>query len=148
MEKWTNLSKSEIERRRIASVGALAGRNRAAWDMEYQQTCDSIYWKEGQCCAGCDHWKSDMALSGRCAAAPIMSGEDVIKSLGWSWSTYTPPPGHPFMDARDSCGAFTDNFDWSTLDRGYLSKIGALEFGELRRKPEAQIASPAQIGDE
>jgi len=94
----------------------------AAW---YQEECDKTYWENGPCCAGCDHWESDMGDTGRCTNAPIMSGSDVLLSMGVTFSSYTPPPGHPHTEARHSCGAFKDEFDWGRLPKEYLKRIGA-----------------------
>ena len=69
MSRFTRFSADEIERRRIASVAGLKARDRSEFDRRYQEACDAEYWGHGQCCAGCDHWRSDMGLSGQCAAA-------------------------------------------------------------------------------
>jgi hypothetical protein len=125
----------EIARRRVASVAVLKARDREEWAAEYQKTCDRMYWQQGYCCAGCDHWQSDSGLTGRCTAAPIMSGADVLRSFGVTFCTYTPPPGHPFTEADHKCGAFSDAFDWSTLPDDYLATIGAMKRGVMHPKP-------------
>ncbi|MGN7867732.1 hypothetical protein [Paracoccus sp. 22332] len=137
---FSRFSPAEIERRRLLSVDAMKSRDREEWERQYQQTCDRIYWTRGQCCAGCDHWASENSQSGTCAAAGIVSGEDVLRSIGVSFSSYTPPPGLPYTRAEFSCGKFRDDFDWSTLDRDYLESIGALRNGELRAKPQTYAA--------
>ena len=136
MRGWDRFSPEELERRRIASIDALKQREREAWDREYQETCDRLYWSRGQCCAGCDHWASDGGMTGTCAAAGIVSGEDVLRSYGITWSTRTPPPGLPYSQADFACGKFRDDFDWSTLDPDYLARIGAMRFGALKAKPQ------------
>ena len=135
MSEWSRLSPDEVERRRQQSIAALKEIERQEWDRRYQEECDKLYWTVGKCCAGCDHWESIGGLTGNCLAAGIMSGEDVIRSLGWSFSSYIPPPGMPFTEARDYCGKFSDAFDWSELDKAYLSRIGALKDGALKQKP-------------
>lgn len=135
MSRFTRFSADEIERRRIASVAGLKARDRSEFDRRYQEACDAEYWGHGQCCAGCDHWRSDMGLSGQCAAAGIVSGEDVMRSIGAFWSSYTPPPGLPYTRHDFHCGKFSDTFDWSTLDTDYLTRIGAMREGSLRSKP-------------
>lgn len=124
MGDFTILPISEIERRRRESIEALRAKERKQFDEWYQEHCDRLYWSNGPCCAGCDHWESDMAETGRCAAGPILSGDDVNRSLGIISSTYVPEPGHPFTAALHRCGMFSDEFDWSTLSDSYLSKIG------------------------
>lgn len=132
MGDFTSLSNAEIERRREMSVDAWDALQRARWDASYQERCDSFYWKHGRCCAGCDHWASSEGDIGECTSAPPVSGEQVLKSLGISWCTYTPPPGQPFTQHDHVCGAFRDDFDWSTLDEVYLRRIGARLKGEVQ----------------
>lgn len=129
------LPPQEVERRRLSSVAALKELDRAEWEAKYQERCDGIYWRFGRCCAGCDHWASDAGLTGECSAAGIMSGADVMRSLGFSYWSHQPEPGFPYTKAKHVCGLFSDAFDWSTLDAGYLARIGALRNGELRVKP-------------
>jgi hypothetical protein len=133
---WSNFTAEEIERRRLASVSALEALGREEFGRWYQEQCDRLYWTRGQCCAGCDHWRSDMGNTGRCAAAGIVSGADVLRSTGVTWSSYIPPPGLPYSQAIFHCGKFRDEFDWSSLDREYLSWIGALRHGQLKPKPQ------------
>lgn len=116
MPRINRLTAAEIERRRRASVDALRSRDREAFDR--------LYWTQGQCCAGCDHWHSAHRLTGTCAAAGIVSGEDVLRSMGIAFSSYIPPPGFPWTKADFHCGLFRDDFDWSSLDADYLTRIG------------------------
>ena len=125
MTKFTDMSPDEVERRRLASVEALHERQRTDWERWYQKRCDEFFWRNGPCCAGCDHWSSEAGDIGECNAAPPVSGQNVIKSLGLDWCSYTPPPGQPFTRREHRCGAFQDSFDWSTLDEPYLKEIGA-----------------------
>ena len=122
---FDTLPPEEIERRRQESISALGvmGRERfAAW---YQEKLDRHYWAHGRSCAGCDHWSSDSSLIGECMSAPPVSGADVLRSLGITFSTYTPAPGQPYTTHDHVCGAFKDDFDWTTLDPEYLKRIGA-----------------------
>lgn len=135
---FTRLPPDEIERRRQASIKALDARDRAAFDRQYQEWCDTEYWRRGPCCAGCDHWRSDGGKSGECTAAGIVSGADVLRSMGISFSSYMPAPGHPYTQHHHHCGKFRDAFDWSTLDELYLTRIGAMKNGTLRPKLEAK----------
>lgn len=132
---WSKLSVEEMERRRLVSVEEMARRDRAGFDESYQEMCDQEYWTFGQCCAGCDHWMSDMARIGQCKAAGIVSGADVMRSQGISFSSLPYKPGFPWTDGHHHCGMFKDDFDWSTLDREYLERIGAMRDGKMRPKP-------------
>ncbi|NBU79778.1 MAG: hypothetical protein EBS50_12030 [Sphingomonadaceae bacterium] len=122
---FSHLPPDELERRRLASVKAWQEMQRAEWEAGYQEKLDRLYWKTGKCCAGCDHWASDQGFSGACTAAPPVSGWDVLRSAGIDWASYVPAPGHPFTHATHVCGAFKDDFDWSTLPAEYLKQIGA-----------------------
>ena len=128
---------AEIERRRQSSIKAMAERDRAEWDQKYQQNCDALYWRIGRCCAGCDHWRSDAGFVGECSAAGIMSGADVLRSMNVTYSSYMPKPGFPFTKSEHTCGLFSDDFDWSSLGKDYLERIGAMKSGQLRKKPPA-----------
>lgn len=130
------LPPEEIERRRLVSIAAMEAKDRAEWEARYQETCDRLYWSRGKCCAGCDHWISDAGLTGQCAAAGIMSGADVMRSIGVTFSSYTPEPGFPYTRAEHVCGLFRDDFDWSTLDAEYLRRIGAMKNNVMRAKPK------------
>jgi len=123
MTQFSTLPPDEIERRRLLSIGVREEQERDAWQRGYQKRCDTFFWQNGPCCAGCDHWASEAGDIGECTAAPPVSGVQVIKSLGIDWSSHTPPPGHPFTRRDHRCGAFRDTFDWSTLDGEYLASI-------------------------
>jgi hypothetical protein len=142
MGDWSKFSDSEIERRRLSSVAAVKRRDAEAWKAHYQKLCDMAYWRFGQCCAGCDYWLSDTGFSGQCSAAGIVSGKDVLASMGITFSTYTPPPGFPFSEAGFHCGKFQDDFDWSELPPSYLEAIGAMRDGKLREKASHACPSP------
>ena len=127
MTKFTNLHPDEVERRRLISIEAMKESRHAEFERRYQQRCDTFFWKNGPCCAGCDHWASEMGDSGQCTLAPIVSGADVLKSMGISWSSYTPPPDYPYTARDHVCGSFRDTFDWATLGEDYLREIGQRE---------------------
>lgn len=126
----------EIERRRHLSIMAWRERQRVEFESWYQEQCDREYWKIGPCCAGCDHWNSHMGWVGECRASGIVSGEQVLKSLGVEVCTYTPAPGYPFTKAEHRCGLFRDDFDWQSLPKQYLDRIGASK--KLFHTPEAR----------
>ena len=142
---WSTLPPDEVERRRLSSVSAIECRKREEFARWYQEKCDELYWARGQCCAGCDYWQSAMGNIGQCAAAGIVSGADVARSiLGPGFCSYTPPPGLPYSEATFYCGKFRDEFDWSSLEMDYLSRIGALHHGRLKQKPRGPATAPAQ----
>lgn len=147
---WSKFTPDEVERRRRESVAALKAMDAEAWEREYQETCDRLYWTRGQCCAGCDHWQSHGGLVGLCSAAGIVSGKDVLRSMGISFSSYMPAPGFPQTKAEHHCGKFRDDFDWSTLEHDYLGRIGALRNGSIKQKPRAYTlkALSAREGDD
>lgn len=132
---WDRLSPAELERRRVASVAALKIIEREKFARWYQEQCDRDYWRYGPRCSGCDHWRSDMGDSGDCTAAGLVSGEQVMRSVGIVGCSYTPPPGFPITSGEFHCGLFRDDFNWLSLDREYLERIGAMENGKLRPKP-------------
>jgi hypothetical protein len=75
-------------------------------------------------------------MSGACAAAGVVSGADVLRSMGITFSSYNPGPGLPFTRMDFHCGKFEDTFDWSTLDQDYLRHIGAMRGDRLKEKPQ------------
>ena len=129
------LDRDEIIRRQQLSAEAWRLRRREEWQAQYQEACDKRYWSRGPCCAGCDHWASESSLTGTCNANGMVSGLDVIRSMGLTFCSYIPPPGFPYTEADFHCGKFRDDFDWSTLDADYLERIGAMKRGVLRDKP-------------
>ncbi|MFN4168110.1 MAG: hypothetical protein ACK4HD_07380 [Pannonibacter phragmitetus] len=133
---WSRLSPHELEKRRQASIAALKQREREEFGLWYQEQCDRYYWTHGQCCAGCDHWHSDMSLFGECRAAGIVPGAEVMASLGIQSCTAQLAPGFPMTQHDFHCGLFADEFDWSTLDIDYLIRIEAVRDGALTPKPD------------
>lgn len=132
---WSRFSPHELERRRQASIAALKQREREEFDRWYQEQCDRDYWTHGQCCAGCDHWHSDMGRIGECRAAGIVPGAEVMASQGIVFCSAPLTPGFPLTQDDFHCGLFKDEFDWSTLDIDYLDRIGAVRDGALKPKP-------------
>ena len=122
--RWSRFTPAELERRRKATIEELRKRDLEAFLESYQELCDTKYWKNGPCCAGCDHWQSNSSLTGQCSAAGIVSGEDVLRSMGIWFCTYLPAPDFPYTESDDHCGKFKDDFDWSTLPQDYRRKIG------------------------
>jgi len=136
MMAWDAVPKAEIERRRLASIDALNARERSDFDAWYQEKCDKDYWTFGKCCAGCDHWSSDMGNLGHCISAGIVSGDQVMRSMGIKFCSYTPAPGFPLTQGSFYCGMFCDNFDWAELKPDYLRRIGAMIGDVLKTRPQ------------
>lgn len=133
--KWSNFSPEELERRRLASVQACKDMERADFEKWYQARCDSRYWTYGQRCSGCDYWASSEGDFGACQHAGIVSGQDVMMSLGLSFCSAPIQPGYPLTNDGHWCANFKDDFDWSSLPKEYLAEIGAMRDGVLREKP-------------
>ena len=133
---WSKFSADEIERRRRLSVDAFEDIRRREFSDWYQLRCDSKYWQFGQRCSGCDYWASDQGDSGECQHGGIIPGADVMRSMGCTFSSYTPPPGYPYTEGDHWCANFKDEFDWLSLGKDYLEKIGAINGGILRDKPK------------
>lgn len=137
---FTRFSDAEMERRRIASVEALRAREREEFDRRYQEHCDTLYWSKGQCCAGCDFWNSDMGNSGECHHAGLVSGDQVLASMGAQFHTlHNPRPGYPLTKADQWCANFKDDFDWASLPSDYLERIGAKFGGVVQAKPSHKM---------
>lgn len=133
---FSRFTDQEVERRRQASVAALAAIDRAEFDRWYQERCDTEYWSRGQCCAGCDFWNSAGGWSGECRAAGLVPADEVFASIGIVSWTGPKEPGFPLTGGDFWCGKFRDDFDWSTLPREYLIQIGAEFGGKLQEKPK------------
>lgn len=133
--RWTGLSDAEMERRRKASVQAMANRAREDFDRWYQERCDTAYWSNGPCCAGCDFWVSRGGWSGECRASGLVPAEEVLASLGIVGWSGPRDPGFPYTAGDFWCGKFRDDFDWSALPDDYLVRIGAKSGGALQGKP-------------
>jgi len=129
------LPPDEILRRQRVSQTRWQELRREEWAAQYQAKCDTLYWSIGKCCAGCDHWHSDDSMQGQCLAAGIMSGDQVMRSMGIAFSSYPFNPGYPYTESTHVCGLFRDDFNWATLPDDYLDAIGARRNGQLREKP-------------
>lgn len=72
---------------------------------------DKFYFAHKPCCAGCDWWKHINSVAGTCERhAPTIEG-------------------FPTTTREQVCGDFKDEFDWESLPRSYLKKIGYPEVG-------------------
>lgn len=105
------------------------------FDEKYQAHCDQEYWTKGQSCFGCDFWDSDCGNTGHCRAAQIVSGDQVLLSMGVEWASIEVAPNHPVTKGEYWCGKFRDNFDWASLPTHYLRSIGAMDGNALNQPP-------------
>lgn len=93
--------------------------------MDAQELMDRLYMKNGPCCAGCDWWRYNNGILGDCTRhAPTLPGADRAASLGMNGFSCAIPSGHAVTKRDHHCGDFKDGFDWSTLGRDYLGRIG------------------------
>ena len=90
-----------------------------------QENIDTFYWRNGPCCAGCDHWRSISSLVGDCAKSPPVSGHERASMLGFENVTLALCAGHIITERAHLCGAFKDEFDWSSLPLPYQGRVGA-----------------------
>ncbi len=92
-----------------------------------QEHIDAFYWSHGPCCAGCDWWRGINSSFGSCLATPPgLPGRDRAASLGIDFISTTVPSGHAITKRDHHCGAFKDDFDWTTLPLMYRKQIGAV----------------------
>jgi len=94
-------------------------------DPVLQEFVDRFYWANGPCCAGCDHWQAINAGAGLCFAGPPVGAAERAAPLGITGMTLNSGAGQVMTPREYHCGAFKDEFDWSTLPPWYLRKIGA-----------------------
>jgi len=110
-------------------------RDKEEFEQRYQFICDTIYWSEGQCCAGCDYWQSDAGKVGYCTKGPKVSSEDSLAGIGIFNCSLPPATSHVLTKSNEWCGEFKDDFNWSDLDSDYLDSIGAMICGRVMEKP-------------
>lgn len=47
----------------------------------WQTRHDKLYWTQGKCCAGCDHWRCFSIKLGRCGRSLHMPGPDAWRHI-------------------------------------------------------------------
>lgn len=93
---------------------------------EQQALVDAFYWKNGDCCAGCDHWEyHNGGVIGDCKKSRLVAGKDRVTSMGIANTTLPIESGHIMTRREFTCGNFEDNFDWKSLGIFYLRRVGA-----------------------
>ena len=90
-----------------------------------QEFIDRFYWEHANCCAGCDHWRPHNSLVGECTRSAMVSGEDRLAALGIVNQSMPVGAGHVATRRDHVCGAFVDEFDWSSLPMSYQLRVGA-----------------------
>ena len=91
---------------------------------EASECIDSFYWAHGPCCAGCDHWMQHNSAVGDCTKSAPASGSERIGMLGFRYHSVAPSAGHVMTKRDHKCGDFSDTFDWGSLSKEYLLRIG------------------------
>ncbi len=94
-------------------------------ETERQQTADTFYWSHGPCCAGCDWWANINGLAGECRRSAPVSAKERHAMLSMSGCSLPLQAGHILTLRDHHCGDFKDEFDWSSLPKHYLRRIGA-----------------------
>lgn len=95
------------------------------FESKRQELLDRFYFSNGQCCAGCDWWRSVNSQAGECIKAAPVDGEQRYAMLNIVFSSMPLiGAGHPFTSKGHYCGDFKDNFDWASLSAHYLRRIG------------------------
>lgn len=99
-----------------------------------QENIDRFYFTHGQCCAGCDWWRSLSSLVGDCTKSKPVDGHTRWEMLGIEKCSLKPMAGH-IVTARDHvCGDFKDEFDWTSLPLPYRKRIGGPSLKPVTRK--------------
>ena len=91
-----------------------------------QEFIDTFYWKNGPCCAGCDNWRSLNSHVGECLASAPVSDDARLAMLGIDLFSLRMGAGHALTRKDHHCGAFKDDFDWSSLPLPYQKRVGAI----------------------
>jgi hypothetical protein len=90
-----------------------------------QEAVDRFYWKTGQCCSGCDWWVHLNSVAGECRKSAPVAASERWSMMGFHGCSEPDEAGHVVTPREHYCGAFKDDFDWSSLSATYLSRIGA-----------------------
>lgn len=91
---------------------------------EDQEYLDAFYWSRGPCCAGCDWWRYINSLIGECTKSTPVAGRERMAMLGIVALSMPPGAGHVLTPREHRCGAFRDDFDWSSLPLAYQKRVG------------------------
>lgn len=89
-----------------------------------QMMIDKFYFKNGDCCAGCDHWRHDGSIVGECTLSKILPASERASLLHFKGVSMNMGAGHALTRRDYVCGNFKDDFDWGSLPILYLKRIG------------------------
>lgn len=89
-----------------------------------RECVDRFYMTNGPCCAGCDWWSYANSVTGECRRSAPVGGAERIAMLGITGCSLPLAAGHVMTRREHHCGEFKDTFDWSTLPREYLRRVG------------------------
>jgi hypothetical protein len=81
-----------------------------------QKYVDDFYLKNGDCCAGCDHWRFLNSYVGECMKSAPVSGDDRISILDLERVSMSIEvgSGHVMTKRDHLCGYFVDTYDWNS----------------------------------
>ena len=80
--------------------------------MKIQKILDDFYKKNGNCCAGCDHWRWHKSVVGDCTKSAPVSGADRVSMLGIQSNSMSIQSGHIMTERSHVCGDFIDTHKW------------------------------------
>lgn len=113
---------------------------------ETQEILDQFYWKNGPCCAGCDHWRPLSAFVGECEKSTLHPVA-VEPRRRYDGGVVTTLRGRNVTERHHRCEAFEDSFPWQAMPLPYLECIGALsdrrkvEYPRLERGGDGEFAT-------
>ncbi len=81
-------------------------------DEYYQSNADKFYQANGNCCAGCDHWRIINTKIGECTKSKLMSKTDAYAGIGITSHSYAIGSSHAITKIDYVCGLFEDTFEW------------------------------------
>lgn len=81
----------------------------------YQFLVDAFYKQNGNCCAGCDHWRFHNHLVGECTKSQLMPATTALEGMGIFNHTGAKGTSHALTKRDYVCGNFIDSFDWDSI---------------------------------
>lgn len=80
-----------------------------SFEQEQQHYIDKFYKENGDCCAGCDHWRWHNTAVGECIKNAPVSSQDRIAMLGLESLSLPVGAGHIFTPREHWCCDFFDS---------------------------------------
>lgn len=90
-----------------------------------QECLDRLYWKQGPCCAGCDHWRHLNALVGECCKEGLPNLALGRRRMSLIRGLSNAIIRNAITARHDHCVSFVDGFPWEAMPLSYLERIGA-----------------------